>query len=107
MTVGESEESGDMLTASPWGMQESSTGGLQGGARDSGRDTEKSPSTAADEEGARGRHGARPGQGGKNGGRRENMGGKTSGVWGDDGGRKASGVPENPGGGRHGEGRGV
>ena len=86
----------------------------------------KPPPPAANKEGARGRHGASPGQGGKKGGQQENTGGVTLGVRGDDGvreasrvenesprvgdeegGRKASGVAENPGGGRHGVGGGV
>ena len=65
MTAGEPEGSGDRLTALPWGTQESGAGGLQWGARASGSDTRKPPSAAADEEGTRGRHGARPGQGKK------------------------------------------
>ena len=125
-TAGDPEWSGDTLTASPWGTQESGAGGLQGGARAVWSDTGKAPSAAANEEGARGRHEARTGQGEKNGGRRENTGGKTSGVRGDDMGheasgvahespgvgeeegvREASGVAENPVGGRHGVGGGV
>ena len=65
MTAGDPEGSGNMLTTLPWGTQESGAGGLQGGARAGGRDTRKPPSAAADEEEARGRHGERPGQGGK------------------------------------------
>ena len=71
MTVGVPEGSGDTLMASPWGTQESGTGVLQGGTRSGGSDTRKSPSAATREAGTRGCHGARPGQGEKNGGRRE------------------------------------
>ena len=70
MTTGDLEEIGDTLTALPWGTQESGAGGLQGGAGAGGRDTGKSPSAVADEKGTRGLHGARPGQGKKNGVRR-------------------------------------
>ena len=90
--MGETEGSVDTLTALPGGMQESGAGILQGGVRDGGSDTRKAPSMAADKEGARGSHGARPGQGGGKGGRQENVGGKTSGLRGDNGGREASGV---------------
>ena len=87
-----------MLTAMPWGTQDSGEGALHGGMRDGGGDTRKSPSVAADEAGAQGRHGEGPAQRGKKGGRQTNMGSKTSGVQGDDGGREASGVPhESPG----------
>ena len=47
--------------ASPWGTQESGAGAVQGGERTGGRDNGKSSSAAANEEGARGRHGASPG----------------------------------------------
>ena len=48
--------------------------------------------------GARGHHGARPGQGENNGGQQENTGGVTLGVWGNGRGREASGVDhESPG----------
>ena len=80
------------MTASPWGTQESGTEGLQVGARADGSNARKAPSAAADEAGTRGRHGARPGQGEKYGGRWENVGGVTSGVRGNNGGRKVSGV---------------
>ena len=126
MTAGEPEGIGDILTASPWVMQENGAGRLQGGARAGGSDTGKAPSAVADKAGAQGPHGARPGQGEKYRGQRENMGGVTSGVWGNDGGREASrvdhesygvgggeggrvafGVAENPWGGRHRVGGGV
>ena len=80
MTAGELEGSGNTLTTLPWGTQESGAGGLQGGARAGGSNTGKAPSAAANNKGARGRHGARPGQEEKNGGRQESKGGKTSGV---------------------------
>ena len=92
MTAGEPEGSGDMLTASTWGAQESGAGRLQGGARVGGSDIVKSPSVAADKEGTRGRHGARLGQGEKNGDRRENAGSVTSGVQSNNRRNEASGV---------------
>ena len=70
MTAGEPEGIGNMLTSSPWGTQEIGAGGLQGGAKAAGSDIGIAPSAAADEGRARGRHGARPGQGENNGGRR-------------------------------------
>ena len=81
-----------MLTASSWGTQESGAEELKGGERAGGSTTGKAPSAATDEEGTRGRHGARPGQGEKNGGQRENAGGVNLGVRGNDGGREVSGV---------------
>ena len=69
MTEGETKGSGNMLTDLPRGTQESGAVGLQGGVRSGGNNTRKSPSATADEEGARGRHGARTGQGEKDGGR--------------------------------------
>ena len=63
MTAGKPGESGETLTTSPRGTQESGVGGLQVGARASGSDARKSPSAAADEAGTRGRHGARRGKG--------------------------------------------
>ena len=126
MTKGDPGGIGDTLTAFPWGTQESGVGVIQVGARAGGSDTRKPPSGAADKAGTRGRHGVRPGQGKKNGGRRENAGDVTLGVQGNnrgrkasgvdheshrvgegEGGREASGVEENPGGGRHGVGGGV
>ena len=65
MTAGEPEGSRDMLTASPWGTQEIGTRELQGGTRAGESDTGKSSAAAAVEEGPRGRHGARLGQGKK------------------------------------------
>ena len=67
-------------------------GATHGDARAGRGDTGKAPSAAADEAGAWGRHGARPAQRGGKGGWHESMGGKTSVVRGDDGGREASGV---------------
>ena len=66
----------------------------EGGGRDDHRRAGESLSAAADKEGARGRHGARPGQEEKNGGRQESKGGKTLGVRGDGGGCEASGVAQ-------------
>ena len=98
MTTGRPEERRETLTAPPWVMKESGTGAVQGGVRDGRSNTGKSPSAAADEAGARGRHGARPAQGGKKGGRQEKTSGKTSGVQGDNRGREASRVAhESPG----------
>ena len=65
MTAWEPEESGNTLTALPWGTQESGAGEVQVVARTRGRETGKAPSPAPNKEGARGRHGASPGQGGK------------------------------------------
>ena len=95
-------------------------------ARASGSDKRKAPSVTADKAGRGGLHGVRQGQQDKNGGRQEfertepsrmggNYGGreasgldpKTHRVRGKEEGREASGVAENPGGGRHGVGRGV
>ena len=73
-------------------MQESGAEALHGDAQAGGGDTGKAPSTAAEEEVTWGRHGARLVQRGQEGGRSENVGGKTSVVRGDDGGREASGV---------------
>ena len=126
MTEGELGGSGVTLTVLSLGTHESGAGGIQVGERVGGSDARKSPSAATDKAGTRGRHGARPGQGEKYGGRWENVGGVTSGVRGNKGGceasvvdhdshvvgegkggRKASGVAEYPGGGRHRVGRGV
>ena len=65
MTEREPRGSGDMMTASPWGTQESGTEGLQVGARADGSNARKAPSAAADEAGTRGRHWERTGQGEK------------------------------------------
>ena len=94
MTKGGQGGSGDTLTASPWGTQESGVGELQVGAWAGGSDGRKAPSTAVDEAGTRDRHvaGARE----KNGGRRDNAGAVTSGVQGTKGGREASGVDPEP-----------
>ena len=86
------EEGRKTLTVSPWGRQKIVVGAVQGGARAVRSDTGKSPSAAADEEGVRGRHGEWKAQGEKKGGWLDNTGSKTSGVWVNDGGRKASPV---------------
>ena len=99
MTVGGEEGGRDTPTATPWGTQNSGAGAVHGGAQACGGNIRKSPSEAADEARALGRHGARPAQREERGFRRENKGGKTLGVWGDDRVREASGVVENPGGG--------
>ena len=62
MTVGEPEGSGETVMALSWGTQESGAGGLQGEARAGRSNTRKAPSVDANEEGALGRHGARPAQ---------------------------------------------
>ena len=62
----------------------------------SGGNIRKSPYAAANEAGTRGRHGARPAQREKNGGRPESMGGKKSGVRGNDRGHEASRVAHKP-----------
>ena len=68
------------------------------GVQAGGSDDRKSPSAAADEAGARVRHGARQGHGEENGGRREIVGEVTLRVRGNKGGREASGVdPESHG----------
>ena len=71
VTKGEPGRSRDTLTTSPWGTQESGTGGLRVGAQADGSDARKSPSAAANEAETRGRHRARPGQGENDRGRRE------------------------------------
>ena len=61
-------------------------------------DTRKASSAADKEAGEWGRNGARPENRGRSRGRRGNQARKTSGVWGNDGGCKASGVAhEYPG----------
>ena len=107
MTDGYPGGGGDTLTALSWGTQETGAGGIQVGARAGGSDARNSPSAAANKVGMRGRHGARQGQGEKDGGWRENVGGVNLVVRGNKGVRKASGAAENPGGGRHGVGGGV
>ena len=109
-----------------WGTQERGAELLHGEVQASGGETGKSPPAAANEEGTRGRHGARPAQRGRQGGRRKNQVGNTLGVWDNSGGREASGVDhkspkvrdkeggreasevtENPRGSHQGVGRGV
>ena len=81
-----------------WGTQGSGKGEQRGAAMAGGGDTWKPPSATADKVGAQGRHGTRPAERGRNRGRRENQAGESSGVWGSDGGCKASGVAhESPG----------
>ena len=96
-------------------MQEVGAGELPREAMVGRGDTGKSPSVAAGEVEAQGHHGARPSQMGRSGGRQESQAGETLVVRGDDGGcqasevahkssgvedkeggRKASGVVENP-----------
>ena len=87
-----------MLTVSPWGTQESGVGGLRVDAWDGGSNKRKAPSATADEAATWGRHGARKGQGGQDGGRREKVEAEPLGVVGNNGGREASGVdPESHG----------
>ena len=57
-----------MCMATSWGTQESGGGVLHGEAQSGRGDTGKSPSVAADEGGARGRHGASSAQRGQKGG---------------------------------------
>ena len=120
MTAGEQGLGNNTLTESPWSTQESGSRGIRVDARAGRSDERKSPSATADEAGMRGRHGARQGQGDKNGGRQEFEGAEPSGAGGNNGGHeasrvdpethrvrgeegdhKASRVAENPGGGRH------
>ena len=104
MSSGELEGSDETLTALSWGTQESGAGGLRGDARAGRSDEQKSPSTTADEASPRGRHGSRQGQRGHDGGRQEKVGAEPSGLVGNKGGHKASGVdPESH---RVGEGEG-
>ena len=90
--MGDPGRSRDTLTASPGGMQKSYARELQVGAWAGSSNARKSPSVASDEAGTWGCHGVRPGKGGKYGGRREHVGGATSGVRGNKGGCEASGV---------------
>ena len=53
-------------------------------------DTRKASSAAADKAGAQGRHGVRPANRGRSGGRCDNEASETSGLQGNDRGRKAS-----------------
>ena len=63
-----------------------------------GSNKRKAPSASADKTGMRGRHGARQGHAGHDGGRRENLGAETLGVGGNNGGCEASRVePESHG----------
>ena len=62
MTMGEPEGSRDMLTASPWGMEEIGAGVIKVGARSGGSNTSKVPSADANKVGTQGRNGERPGQ---------------------------------------------
>ena len=80
-----------MLTASPWGAQESGERGLRVDARAGGSDGRKAPSAMVDKAGTRGRHGAWE-QRAKNGGRRDWEEAEPLGVGGKFGGREASGV---------------
>ena len=110
-----------MRTATAGGTHDIGAGEISEYTAAGGRDTRKATSVAADEVGAGGRHGARPGVRGRISGRLENPAGKSSvvggeeggreasgvacessGVEGKEGGREASGVAENPGGGRQG-----
>ena len=60
----EEEEGGHvLLTALPWGMQESGARALRGDARAGGSDSGKGTSGTADEEGTRGCHGGKKEQG--------------------------------------------
>ena len=65
MTAGAPERSGDTLTTSPWGPQESGARGLKVGARAGGSNTRKALSAAANEAGTRGCYWARTGKGEK------------------------------------------
>ena len=88
--------SNDMLTASPWGTQESGVGWLRVDARASRSNKGKAPSATATKAGTKGRHQERQGQGGHNGGRWEFEGAEPSGVWGNNGGHEAFGVEPDP-----------
>ena len=95
----ETEEDGGvhaLLTASPWGMQESGERGLWGDARDGGSDGRKGPSTTADEGETRGRHGTRREQGEKKGGWWGWEGAQPLGVGGNYGDHEASRVDPKP-----------
>ena len=85
-------------TVMSWRTQDSGEVGLPGDVMAGEGDTGKAASAAADETGEQGRHGARPANRGGSRGRRGKQAGKTLGVQGDDGGRKASGVAhDSPG----------
>ena len=79
-------------TATAGGTQESGADGRSGDTMSGRGDTGKASSTVTDKAGAGGHHGARPEQRGRFAGWRENPAGESSGVRGDNGGRKASGV---------------
>ena len=81
-----------LQTATAGGTLESGADGNLGYMMARGGDTRKYPSVTAGEAGVRSRHGARPEQRGRFAGWWENLAGKSSGVRGDDRGRKASGV---------------
>ena len=63
MPAGEQEGSEDMLTASPWGTQESGAGGLQVNARAGRSNESKASSAIANEAGKQVRHKSRQGKG--------------------------------------------
>ena len=107
--AGEREGSNDTLMALPWGTQESKSGGLWVDTQAGGSNERKPPSATADKAGTKGRHGARQGKGGHNGGRREPGGAEPKGVGENTRGHEASGVePESHGvGGREGGLRGL
>ena len=127
MDVGseEGKEEHALLTALPWGTQESGEIGQRGDVRARESDGGKGTSATADEGVTRSHHGAWRVQGEENGGRRGGGGAEPLGVeensgvceasgvdpephgveW-EEGGREASGVEENPGRGRHGVGGG-
>ena len=58
MTEGETRESRDTLTASPWGTQESGARGLRVDAQAGGSEGRKAPSGTANEAGTWDHHGA-------------------------------------------------
>ena len=111
-------EAGRPMTEMTGASEERSLDGIPGGEAAGGGDTGEATATAADEAGARGRHGAKTVARERVAGRQENPAGDsygvgdggedhkayggatdTSGVRGDGGGRKAYGVVENLGGG--------
>ena len=79
-----------MQTAMAWGAQDRGEGELHGDVMAVRGNTGKASSAAANKAGAWGRHGTRPANRGRSGGRQENQAGKSSGVQGNDRGRKAS-----------------
>ena len=103
MPAGVLEVSDVTLTALPWGREESGTGGIQGDTWAGRSHKRKALSATTYNVGTHGRPGARQGRGGHEGDRREKVGAKPSGVGGNKGGRKASGVDTKP----HGVGGGV